>query len=282
MQSIFHYSDYRVYLREYYAWAKSHQKGFSHRYFLAKAGMSGPTYLKRVMEGRHDLTEKSIPKFASALELGTEEAEYFHLLVLFNQSQSVEEKDRFFHRLIALKSPHAEHTLEHRQYDYYRDWFNVAIREMLAIVPFYGDNYGDIAKRLSPPLLPKKVKKAVALLEELGLILKGEDGRYRATSAFVRAESGVQSLLIPKFHQAMAKLAEEAVARYSRQERYFNGTTISLSHPTYERITELIQRTQKEIIQLVGNDPDPDRVYHLNMQLFPLTSPPPKRGRRKK
>jgi uncharacterized protein (TIGR02147 family) len=282
VQPIFQYSDFRVFLRDYYAWAKTNKKGFSHRYFLAKAGMSGPTYLKRVMEGQHDLTENSIPKFTSALELGEAEAEFFRHLVYFNQARTVTEKDRFFHRLMALKSPHAEHTLEKAQYEYYRDWYNVAIREMLAIIPFTGDNYADLAKRLAPNLLPKKVKQAIQLLQQLHLIECGADGRYRATTAFVTSDPGVQSLLLPKFHQAMAHLAEEAIMRFPKQERYFNGTTISLSEPTYLRITEVIRETQKEIVRLVGDDPGPDRVYHLNMQLFPLTSTPPRRGRKKK
>lgn len=282
MKSIFEYSDYRQFLQDFYAWAKTHRKGFSHRYFLQKAGMSGPTYLKRVMEGQHDLTEKSIPKFAAALELNATETDFFRALVHFNQARTLEEKDLQFHRVIALKSPHSQHTLEKSQYEYYRDWYNVAIREMLATIPFDGSNYADLAKRLSPAILPKKVKRAISLLEELGLIRQDATGRYHVVSAFVLSDPGVQSLLIPKFHQVMARLAEEAISRFPKQERFFNGTTVSLSETTYDRVTEIMTHAQQDILKLVGEDSNPDRVYHLNMQLFPLTSPPPRRGRRKK
>lgn len=244
--------------------------------------MSGPTYLKRVMEGQHDLTEKSIPKFAAALELNTAETEFFAQLVHFNQARTLSEKDARFQSLMALKSPHAQQTLEKAQYEYYRDWYNVAIREMLATIPFNGSNYRDLAKRLAPSVLPKKIKRSIALLEELGLIAKGPDGLYRAKTPFVVTDPGIQSLLIPKFHQTMARLAEEAVSRFTKQERFFNGTTVSLSETTYHRVTEVILKTQQEILKLVGEDSSPDRVYHLNMQLFPLTAPAPRRGRRKK
>ncbi len=282
MKPIFEYSDYRQYLQDYYAWAKTHQRGFSHRAFLQKAGMSGPTYLKRVMEGQHDLTENSIPKFTKALGLNPTESEFFAALVHFNQARTLEDKDTQFHRVMALKSPHALHTLEKAQYEYYRDWYNVAIREMLATVAFDGENYTELSKRLSPPVLPKKVRRAIALLEELGLIRRDAAGKYHAVSAFVLTDPGIQSLLIPKFHQAMARLAEEAIARFPKQERFFSGTTVSISETTYAKITEVIGHTQQEILKLVGDDPGPERVYHLNMQLFPLTSPPPRRGRRKK
>ena len=75
LKSIFDYTDYRKYLLDYYAWAKANKRGFSHRAFMAKTGMSGPNYFKRVMEGVHDLTEHSIPKFSQALELSGAEAD---------------------------------------------------------------------------------------------------------------------------------------------------------------------------------------------------------------
>ncbi len=270
-KSIFDYTDYRRYLREYYAWAKSHERGFSHRAFMAKTGMSGPNYFKRVMEGVHNLTDNSIPKFASALGLTESEANYFKYLVYFNQAETLEEKDRFFGILMDLKTPHSHYQLEKAQYEYYQDWFNIAIREMLAFLP-YKDNAAEMGKRLAPPVPPKKVKKAIELLEGLGLIEKGEDGAYRAASKFILTDPDVQSLFVPKFHQTMTRMAGEAITRFTKDERYFSSSTVSMSERTYKDIIELIRATRKEVLRKVGEDQEPERVYHLNMQLFPLTA----------
>ena len=278
-KSIFDFTDYRRFLREYYAWAKTNQRGFSHRAFMAKTGMSGPNYFKRVMDGVHNLTDNSIPKFASALELTDSEANYFKYLVYFNQAETLADKDRFFGILMDLKTPHSHYVLEKAQYDYYKDWFNIAIREMLSFFP-YKDNPKEMAKRLSPPIPPKKVKKAIELLEQLSLIEKTEDGTYKASSKFILTEPDVQSLLVPKFHQAMTRLAEEAITRFPRDERYFSGSTVSLSERTYQEIIELIRATRKEVLRKVGEDQEPDRVYHLNMQLYPLTTGAPKKKRK--
>jgi uncharacterized protein (TIGR02147 family) len=279
LKSIFAYTDYRKFLRDYYAWAKSHKKGFSHRAFLAKAGMSGPNYLKRVMEGEHNLTDNSIPKFSAALALTDAEAHYFKHLVYFNQARTLEDKDRFFGVLMDLKTPHTHYVLERAQYDYYKDWFNVAIREMLSFFP-YRDNPKEMGKRLAPPVPPKKIKRAIQLLTELGLVEKGEDGVYKATSKFILTDPDIQSLLIPRFHQSMTRLAEEAITRFPKEERYFSSSTVSLSGKTYREIIELIRATRKEALRKVGEDPDPERVYHLNMQLFPLSAGTPRRKRK--
>ena len=277
--SVFAYTDYRRYLREYYAWAKAHQRGFSHRAFMAKTGMSGPNYFKRVMEGAHNLTGNSIPKFASALGLSEPEAEYFRSLVYFNQAETLEDKDKYFGILMELKSPHSQYLLEKAQYDYYRDWYNIAIREMLSFFKYDG-NAAEMGKRLAPPVPPKQVKQAIALLEGLGLVAQGEDGVYRATAKFILTDPDVQSLLIPKFHQAMTRMAGEAITRFPKEERYFSSSTVSLSEATYRDIIELIRATRKEVLRKVGEDAEPDRVYHLNMQLFPLTAGPARRKRK--
>ena len=51
---VFDYLDYRAYLRDYYAYAKSARRGFSHRTFSRRAGLGSPNHLKRVMEGRQN------------------------------------------------------------------------------------------------------------------------------------------------------------------------------------------------------------------------------------
>jgi uncharacterized protein (TIGR02147 family) len=281
MHSIFEYTDYRRYLREYYGWAKIHKKGFSHRSFLSKAGMSGPTYLKRVMEGQHDLTTGSIPKFAKALDLDPVEKDFFTALVNFNQAQTLGDKDRFFSHLMSLKHPQKTATLELGQYDFYKDWYNVAIRETLAILPYKG-NSAEISKQLTPSIPPMKVKKAIELMLSLGLVKEGADGALHASTPLLKTDPNVESLLIPRFHQAMGKLALESIERFHKSERYFSGSTVSLSPEMYAGIIEKLRALRAEILEYVASGPTPERVYHLNMQFFPLTSGPRKRGRKKK
>jgi uncharacterized protein (TIGR02147 family) len=280
MPSIFDYTDYRRFLHDYYAWAKQNKRGFSHRSFLSNAGMSGPTYLKRVMEGLHDLTKTSTQKFSKALELSHIEGEYFESLVGFNQATTPAEKDQHFKRLMELRPARSQTTLERTQYDYYQNWYNIAIREMLAFLP-YKNNAGEFSRRLTPAVPPGKVKKAVELLQSLGLLTQTPEG-LRASKALLKTDPSMDSLFLPRFHQSMAKLAVEALERFHKTERYFSGTTVSISAEVYEVLVEKIRALRRDILEHVQADPSPDRVYHLNMQLFPLTSGPRKRGRKKK
>jgi uncharacterized protein (TIGR02147 family) len=279
--SIFEYTDYRRYLRDFYAWAKVHKKGFSHRAFLGSAGMAGSAYLKRVMEGQHDLTSDSIAKFAKALDLTSQEKLFFESLVNFNQAQTLADKDRFFKRLMDVKSPHRTAILEPGQYEYYKDWYNVAIREILAFIP-YKNNAEEISRHLTPEVSPGKVKKAIELLQRLGLVTQGSDGAWRASASILKTDPSIQSLMIPRFHQSMARLALDAIERYPKDERYFSGSTLSVSPKMYDAIIEKIRALRADILDYVASGEEPEQVYHLNMQLFPLTTGPRKPGRKKK
>jgi uncharacterized protein (TIGR02147 family) len=281
MPSIFEYTDYRRYLGDYYAWAKIHKKGFSHRAFLGNAGMAGSAYLKRVMEGLHDLTPDSVSKFAKALDLTSQEKMFFEALVCFNQAQTLADKDRFFKRLMDVKSPHRTAILEPGQYEYYKDWYNVAIREILAFLP-YKNNAAEISRHLTPMVPPGKVKKAIELLQRLDLVTQGPDGAWRASTGLLKTDPSVQSLLIPRYHQSMARLGLEAVERYKKEERYFSGSTLCVSPKMYGVIIEKIRALRADIMDYVASGEAPEQVYHLNMQLFPLTTGPRKRGRKKK
>ena len=141
------------------------------------------------------------------------------------QLDALEEKDRWFGVLMDLKAPHSHYVLEKAQYEYYKDWYNVAIREMLSFFP-YKDDAAEMARRLAPAVPPKKVKQAIELLEGLGLLARREDGTCQATSTFIHSDPDVQSLFIPKFHQSMTRLAEEAITRFPKEERYFSSSTV--------------------------------------------------------
>ena len=174
---------------------------------------------------------------------------------------------------------HSQHLLEKSQYNYYKDWYNIAIREILSYFPYKGDP-AELGKEIAPPISPKKVKKALELLETLELIEKRTDGSYALTSRAITTGPDIQSLLIPKFHISMAKLAEEAVTRFKKEDRYFSSVSMSLSKENYEAIIQLIRDFRKKVVEKVSEEADPDRAYHLNLQFFPMSRPRKKKKKK--
>jgi len=88
--SIFEYDDYRAYLRDLYEHLKKTGTHFSYRSFSSKAGFRSPNILKLVIDGKRNLSPQSVQKFARALNLKKDEAEFFRILVNLNQAGSVD------------------------------------------------------------------------------------------------------------------------------------------------------------------------------------------------
>src|SRR4051794_9980033 len=94
-RNIFEHTDYREFLRAAYAEMKAKDPKFSFRYFSKAAGFKSSSVLKEVIDGRSNIALHSIARFAKALKLNSEEALFFHHLVLMNQAKTLE--DRHFH-----------------------------------------------------------------------------------------------------------------------------------------------------------------------------------------
>ena len=126
--NIFEYSDYRQYLSDYYSNKKSVKPGYSHRVFAKQAGLSSPSHLSMIIKGERNLSIKTIEKFADGLKLSLKEKKYFELMVLFNQTQDLPTKAKYFAEIMALKSSSKKlHKLEKEKFDFLSKWYVVAI-----------------------------------------------------------------------------------------------------------------------------------------------------------
>ena len=101
---IFAFSDYREYLKAYYAEQKSKKPQFSYRFFARLAGLGSASYLRMVIDGERNISPVTINKFARAIKLSKEERIYFETLVLYTQTKSDSEKEYYFDLMSDLKT----------------------------------------------------------------------------------------------------------------------------------------------------------------------------------
>jgi uncharacterized protein (TIGR02147 family) len=102
MADIYHYMDYRTYLRDAYLdLKKTRPSGFTHRRIGQKGGFD-PGLFSKVIQGQRNISEKLVPGFCKAFGLSGDEARYFHCLVRFNQADSEAERRELEHELAAF------------------------------------------------------------------------------------------------------------------------------------------------------------------------------------
>jgi len=271
--SVFNYNDYRSLLRDLFEFHRKRLRHFTFRYFSRKAGLSSPSALKEVMDGKKNLTQRSILRFAIGFNLNKSETEYFTNLVYFNQSLDEKEKNRYYKELLRLQQNHKGKTLTASQYEYYSNWYNSAIRELACTKDFKNDPDW-IAGRLIPGIKPSEAKKAVELLLSLGLLTVKEDGTLKQDSPKLEADPDVSSLSIRNFNRSMIQLGSEAIERHGQEQREISGLTLGVSRECGMEIKAMIREFKKQVLNYAVNDARPaDSIYQLNFQFFPLTVP---------
>ncbi|MCA9562434.1 MAG: TIGR02147 family protein [Myxococcales bacterium] len=267
---IFEYLDYRRFLADYYAAAKENKRAFSYRYFSRKAGYSSPNFLKLVMDGQRNISQDSIERFADALKLNKSETRFFASLVAFNQADNEEEKNEAFEHVAASRRFRTARKLDRDFFLYLSRWYYPAIREMVARADFV-EEPDWIAGQLIPPIQPKQASECIEILLDLGLLVRDDNGKLRRGDASITTGHEVRSLAIGNYHRQMLQRAAESIELVPSERRDISGLTVSVSLDTVSELKARIQEFRELLLDRCDRDEEPDSVYQINFQLFPLT-----------
>ncbi len=266
---IYNYIDYRKYLADYYRIMKAKRKGFTYRTFLSSIGVTSSAFLINLIKGYFNLNSNFILKISKAIGLRPKESQYFENMVLFTQAKTVEEKIRYFERMLQMFPPYANKA-EPIQYKFFSRWYNEAIREVLTYYKFKND-YIELALMFDPPVRHEYVKSSISVMEQLGFIHKDKDGIYHKVDQVLTPAPEIESMLISGHDLKMMDLAKESIDRFPPEACDISSLTLSVSQDIFEEIKKELMSLRKKIVALSAKANHLDRVYQLNFQLFPLT-----------
>lgn len=257
-------------MNDYQEDRRKRNSAFSVRSFLQNAGISSPSFLKQVIDGKRNLTPAAIEKLLIVIKLSKDESEYFRALVSFNQAKTSYDKQKSYQELLSLGKIAKYSIIGEDYYEYYKHWYIPVIRELICALDFK-DNYTLLAKTLVPSINTKEVKQAIQILLKFNLISKTDEGLYKQNDKLLHTGSSVQSLAIRNFNHQMTLLAAESLERFPVDQRNVRGITMGISNSTYKLIENEIEAFQQRILKLIEEDDKIDKVYQLNTMLFPLS-----------
>jgi uncharacterized protein (TIGR02147 family) len=269
MPSVFAYSDYRAFMRDAFAEKKASSR-FSWREFAKRAGYASPVFLKLVAEEKSSLSTEGIERVGLALGLTDKEQEFFRLLVPFTHETNNEKKQKLFNEMRKIAALCKNHVVEANLYDYYKEWYHSVIRELAPNV----SSESEISKLLVPKVPLPQVKASIALLLKLGLLERDSQGKYRQTGKHLTTGENINSMAVRKHHKNMGTLAVAALEDVLKEERDISGITMGLSKEGFEAVKAEIanfRRKIKEIAVQSESKEEPESVYRINLQLFPLS-----------
>jgi uncharacterized protein (TIGR02147 family) len=257
-------------MRDLYKERKAEDSHFSYRYIAQKAGFSSAGFFTKILQGTSNISPAFIFRFAEVFKLTKVQTDYFELLVLFNQATLNSEKRHYFEKIVAMRKSRVK-TLDPVQFELFNKWYYVAIRELLD-VHLFSDDYKELAKKVYPPIKPSEAKEAIATLEKLGLIKRDPNGYFKRLDAIVSSGDEWESLVIQKYQSETMELAREALYSVPKPQRDISTLTLSISEAGLSRMKEKIRECRRELLEIAKADESADRVYQLNLQLFPLSA----------
>lgn len=269
MKLVMEYNNFRLFMRDFYSERKD-RSGFTWRDFAKAAGYSSPVFLKLVCDGKANLSEVGIERVAQAMGLVGIDLQYFRLLVVFNQSKDSTEKKKIYKEMRTLASDNSVKLVGEEEYDYYETWRNPVIRELAPKMK--GATPAKMAEQFEFGVNTADVKKSLAQLQDLGLLKKDKDGNFVQESRSITTGSlDVTSLAIRDMHRQMGNLAVKALDEVPVNERDISGMTLGVSEIAYQKIVQEIADFRRRVGAIVMEDSGNERVYRMNVQLFPLT-----------
>ncbi len=280
MKTIYTYTDYRKFIKDFYEEKKSADSKFSYQRFSEMANIKSKGFLHLVISGKRSLSKSNIYGLSKAMKLSKKESDYFDNLVAFNEARDAEEKKYFLDKISTFKADCDEiapvHLVRKEQYEFYAHYYHAVIRSLIGIYTFK-DDYEWLAKKVYPKITVPQAKKSVALLEKLGFIRKDSNGCYILCDDHIATPPEVVSAAVLMAHKKNGALAIHSLENQPRESRNFSGMTVGVSKKTYERVCEEIVQFRKKVRAIVADDAKPTEVHHFNIQFFPMSNKKVKR-----
>ncbi len=278
MTDLFAYTDFREYLRQYYAEKKKSNPRFSYQLLAEKAQIVNRGFIYNIIKGTHKVSKVHCRKISRALRHSKKETRYFAAIVGFTQAKSEEDRTEYLEEIQYIRNirntPSCLIGKEH--HEYLSKWYHSAIRSLIDLYPI-SDNYEFICEKIYPPITIPEAKKSIELLERLGIVTKDNNGILRVTDKSLKADKELAKIALHRFHLECTELAKQSILHSPSKQRIVSSLTLGISEKTYELFREETMKFKNRLIDLANVDKDADRVYQYQLVLFPLTTSTPKR-----
>jgi uncharacterized protein (TIGR02147 family) len=264
---IYQFEDYRDYLQLLFSIKQKECGKYSQRDFARDAGISNPGYFNDVLQKRRKLSVDACEKYILVFKMSANDAEYFRLLVEFDQEKDSTKREELYRRLLFRRSRSTFVRLNPAKSRYYEDYRYPLIRAAIEVLNFKGD-YNQLGHFMSPPLQPAKVQAMVKDLLDWGIIKKTSSGRFVVSDRFVEPAPGMTEQ-IRNLNRNWIKQSAEAIDRFLPEQRHISTILLTVSESTAQTIQKKIEQFRQEVFELIQNDDNPERIMQLSLQYFP-------------
>ncbi len=268
MKPITEYQDYREYMRDFYE-ERKRSSLFSWREFSKLAGFTSPNYIQLVCEGKSRLSKTGVEKVATAMELAGSDRDYFLAMERFGDAKSDSKKIQAFNDMQNIAKENRLRVVDGEAFKYFESWVNPVMRELAPIMP--GAKPLELARNCYPVVSAAEVRQSLDFMVHANFLKKVGEDTYVQTEKVVTGSSAAIPLALRSMNRQMSKFATDAIDDIPPEKRHTAGVTLGMSNATYKWLVQKLESLRQQVVAMAAKEKDYDKVYRLNLQLFPLT-----------
>ena len=268
MKPITEYQDYRKYMRDFYE-ERKRSSLFSWREFSRLAGFTSPNYIQLVCDGKSGLSKNGVEGVANAMSIEGVDRDFFRAMVLFGDAKSDAKKTQAFKEMQRIAKENHLRVVDSEAFKYFETWVNPVMRELAPIMP--GAKPLELAHQCYPVVSAAEVRYALDFLCRTDFLKKVDEDTYKQTEKIVTGSSEAIPLALRSMNRQMSKLAVDAIDEIPPEKRHVAGVTLGMSDATYKWLVQKLEMLRQQVVAVAAKEKDYDKVYRLNLQLFPLT-----------
>jgi uncharacterized protein (TIGR02147 family) len=260
MNEISNYTNYKLFLKDYYNLKVETKHGFSFSVWAKSLGIASPSTLSMVINGSRHPSKSLVKKLSCNLKLNSEQTEYFNGLIQLHKSRENP------HLTVHLKTQESTVT----DSDNFLAISTFVIRELLN-----NKNLDDpiqfIKENLKYKLTTKQITEKYKFLINKSLIKI--DGAHHQATGNIFEEVIANKDGVNNFHKSTMKTISDAFEVCEIEERAFHTSILSVNKDKVQEAKELLKEFQHRMTELLeDNDGKPgDQIYLLNMNLLPAS-----------
>lgn len=267
---LFKHLDYRDFLRKHIEEKKKTSAGWSLAVWSRSLGLSSTSSLTKVLNGEREPGEKITQSLIQYFHFGHKEEIYFKDLIRLSKIKSDPRlKSVLMKQMDKLSPSEMIRLLDDKTFSIIKDWYCLAIREMLRLKDFKEDPKW-IAKRMAFPLTEEQIKKTITILLQQGLITRDSEGNLLVGEGSLQTKNDKVSEAIQSYHSQMLDNAKLALTTQHILEREFNAETITINQSRIPEAKELIRKFKSDFARMF-EEAEGDQTYQMQIQFFSLT-----------
>jgi uncharacterized protein (TIGR02147 family) len=274
------YTDYRHYLRDFYEFRRNQTRKeirpYSYANFAAAADIKSPNYLKLIIDGQRNLSPEMAKRFARATALDKEGTEEFVALVDYTQATEPLERNRYLKALADLRVRQQLKSGEINADTWNKvpswvTWVLYALAEQKG-VKFTPE---DLFEMMRGKARIEDIRRSLERLLASGeLQLNPASNEVVKGRELMAGSEDVPVAMVRKLQAELIYLGLESLFQDQVNDREFGAATLALTEKEFEQLKFELRQFRKRWAKDIGvarKSEKGDRVFQLNIQLFPVT-----------